>query len=101
MMRSVTARAQAWWPQIGFKVNSDVLGIWALAGGLVLCLAIDGGGYDVVVHSQTAVVVWWIVLVGAAWGVLPASRLTRSAGVALGLFGAFVAWTALASIWSQ
>ena len=60
----------------------------------------DGGGYDLVVSSQVAIVVWWIVLVGAAWGLLPAGRWSRVAWVAVGLFGAFVAWTALASTWS-
>ena len=43
---------------------------------------------------------WWIVLIGAAWGLLPVTRLTRTAWLALALFGAFVAWTALAATWS-
>lgn len=73
---------------------------WLLAGGLVLYLAADGGGYDQVVHSQVGIVVWWIVLLGAAAGFLPRTRLTRAARVALALFGAFVAWTALSSLWS-
>src|SRR6202030_3431165 len=41
-----------------------------------------------------------IVLVGAAWGLVPVARLTRPAWIALGLFGGFVAWTALAATWS-
>ncbi len=73
---------------------------WTLAGGLVLYLAADGGGYDQVVHSQVGTVVWWIVLLGAAAGLLPRARLTRAAWAALGLFAAFVAWSALSSIWS-
>jgi hypothetical protein len=99
-MQSVAARSESWWPRITARVDGSALAIWALAGGLVLYLAIDGGGYDVVVHSQVGVVVWWIVLVGAAWGVLPAARPARIGWGALVLFGGFVAWTAVASTWS-
>jgi hypothetical protein len=100
-MASVAVRTEAWRPRLITKLDSSALGVWALAGGLILYLAIDGGGYDTVVHSQASIVVWWVVLVGAAWGLLPASRLTRVAWAALALFGAFVAWTAIASTWSQ
>jgi O-Antigen ligase len=100
-MESVAARTESWWPRIVGRIDGTALSIWALAGGLVLYLAIDGGGYDVVVHSQVGVIVWWIVLVGAAWGLLPAGRPARVGWAALALFGAFVAWTALAFTWSQ
>jgi hypothetical protein len=81
-------------------VDGTALATWALAGGLVLYLGLDGGGYGVVVSSQVGLVLWWIVLVGAAWKVLPAGQLTRVAWAGLALFGGFVAWTALASTWS-
>lgn len=80
-------------------VTSGILE-WTLAGGLVLYLAADGGGYDQVVNSQVGIVVWWIVLLCAAAGLLPRARLTRAAWGALCLFAAFVAWSALSSIWS-
>jgi hypothetical protein len=82
------------------RVDGAALATWALAGGLVIYLGLDGGGYDLVVRSQIAIVVWWIVLVGAAWGVLPATRLTRAAWVALALLCGFVVWNALAATWS-
>jgi hypothetical protein len=81
-------------------VDGATLATWALAGGLVLYLGLDGGGYGVVVRSQVGLVLWWTVLVGAAWKVLPAGHLTRSAWAGLALFGGFVVWTALASTWS-
>jgi O-Antigen ligase len=82
------------------RIDSHALGIWVLAGGLVLYLGIDGGGYDSVVHSRVGLLVWWIVLLGAVSGLLPASRLTRSGWAVLALFAGFVGWTALASTWS-
>jgi hypothetical protein len=71
-----------------------------LAGALVLYLGLDGGGYDIIVRSQTGMVVWWIVLVGAVWGILPTTRPTGAAWAAMALFGGVVLWTALASTWS-
>jgi O-Antigen ligase len=82
------------------RLDTAAVSAWALAGAIVLYLAIDGGGYDLVVSSQVGIVVWWIVLVGAIWGLLPAARLSRVAWAGLALFGAFALWTALASTWS-
>jgi O-Antigen ligase len=83
------------------RPDGGALSVWALAATLVLYLAIEGGGYDIVVRSQVAVVAWWVVLIGGAWGVLPAGRVSRAGWAALALFGAFVVWTALASTWSE
>jgi O-antigen ligase/polysaccharide polymerase Wzy-like membrane protein len=99
-MEAVASRSATWWPDALRRVEPDAVRTWALTGTIVLYLAIDGGGYDQVVWSQVAIVVWWIVLIGAAWGLLPASRWTRTAWMALALFAGFVAWTALASTWS-
>ena len=99
-MESVVTRSLASRSRSVPKLDLGALGIWVLSGGLVLYLAIDGGGYGIVVHSQVGILVWWIVLVGAAWGLLPATRLSRTGWGALGLFGGFVAWTALGVTWS-
>jgi O-Antigen ligase len=82
------------------RIEPRAVAIWALVGGLVLYLAVDGGGYGTVVHSQVGILVWWIVLVGAAWGLLPAARISRGGWSALAFFAAFVAWTALGVTWS-
>ncbi|MGO9902919.1 MAG: O-antigen ligase family protein [Solirubrobacteraceae bacterium] len=66
----------------------------------MIYLALDGGGYALAAHSQIGVAVWWIVVVGAVFGLLPVARLSRTAWAALGLFAAFVAWTAIATTWS-
>jgi hypothetical protein len=99
-MESVVSRPATWSPGSVRRFDPDAVRTWALAATVVLYLAVDGGGYDLVVRSQVAIVVWWIVLVGAAWGLLPAGRWTRTAKGAVILFGGFVAWTALASTWS-
>src|ERR1700758_4108029 len=100
-MESVVSRPAAWWPGSLRRFDRDAVRTWALAGTVVLYLAVDGGGYDLVVRSQVAIVVWWVVLIGAAWGLLPAGRWTRVAWVTLAVFGGFLVWTGLAATWSQ
>src|SRR5262249_11403042 len=99
-MESALTRSRAAGAQATRRIDGHAIAIWVLAGGLVLYLALDGGGYDLVVHSQVGIVVWWVVLVGAAWGILPVERLSRAAWSGLALFAAFAAWTAIASTWS-
>jgi O-Antigen ligase len=91
---------RAGWPGLAARLDPSALSVWALVGGIVLYMSLDGGGYDVVVYSQVGIVVWWIVLIGSAWALLPAARLSRFAWIALALFGAFLGWTALSSTWS-
>jgi hypothetical protein len=68
---------------------------------LVLYLALRGGGYDRVVYSEVGIAVWWLLVLGALVGVLPAVRISRAGWVALGLLSAFVVWTALGTTWSE
>ena len=73
---------------------------WTLAFALVAYLALSNGGYDTVVRSQAGIAVWWVVLLGALAGILPA-RLGRASWVAIGLLAAFAVWTGLAATWSE
>ncbi|HEX5956902.1 MAG TPA: O-antigen ligase family protein [Solirubrobacterales bacterium] len=73
----------------------------ALPFALVVFLALEGGGYDAVVRSEVGLAVWWIVLLGALVGLLPAVRPSRAALVGLGALAAFALWTALAIAWSD
>jgi O-antigen ligase len=82
------------------RIDPSAIGTWVLGFALVLYLALEGGGYGIVVSSQVGLVVWWVVLIGAAWAILPTGRLARVGWWALGLFAAFTLWTALASTWS-
>jgi O-antigen ligase len=68
---------------------------------LVAYLALEGGGYDIVVRSEVGIAIWWIVLLGALVGVLPVGRpLGRAEQVCLGLLFAFAVWTAIGISWS-
>ena len=74
---------------------------YALPFLLVAYLGLAGGGYDPIVRGEVGIAVWWIVLLGALAGALPAARISRGGWVMLGLLAAFTAWTALGIGWSE
>ena len=42
--------------------------------GLLSFLALNGGGYDIVVRQEAALVLWVAIALGLAFGVLPRGR---------------------------
>src|SRR5215208_547348 len=78
-----------------------ILASTVLPFALVVYLALEGGGYDVVVRSEVGMALWWILLLGALVGVLPVRPLGRAEQVGLALLLAFAAWTALGISWSE
>ena len=69
---------------------------------LVVYLALEAGGYDIVLRSQFGIIVWWAVLLGVAAGMLPVLRVTRAGLRALAVLGALALWSGLATlIWTE
>jgi len=68
---------------------------------LVLYLALRGGGFDLVVRSEVAIAIWWVLVLGAVAGLLPRARIGRVGWLGLGLLAAFAVWTALGIGWSE
>jgi hypothetical protein len=99
-MEATLSRSHASWIRGWPELDARVGWIWGLTVGLVLYLGIDGGGYDMVVRSDAGVVVWWMVLLGAVAGIIPAARLSRTGWAALGAFGAFVVWSGISTSWA-
>jgi hypothetical protein len=83
------------------RVDFQAVAVWLLGFGLVLYLALKGGGYQPTVRNQLGVAVWWGVLLGLVVGALPLNKLRRGSWVALGLLGAYVGWVALSCIWTN
>jgi O-antigen ligase len=75
----------------------------AFAGGLglVLAYALRGGSYDAVVFQEHGLVVWWIVALALALGLLPRSRPSAPALVLLGVLLTYAVWTGLSLLWTQ
>jgi O-Antigen ligase/Tetratricopeptide repeat len=74
---------------------------WVFGFALIAYLGLDGGGFDPIVHDQVGIAIWWIVIAGVLVGALPRRRLGSLAWVTLGLFAAFVLWTALSLSWTE
>jgi hypothetical protein len=77
-----------------------VIGFLA-AFGLTFLLALNGGGYDVVVRHEVAIVIWAGIGVGLAVGFLPRARLTPASWLALGGFIALAVLMAVAHSWTE
>ncbi len=75
---------------------------YAVPFALVLYLALVSGGYDLITRSQVGIVVWWAILLGAALGLLPLIRITRSGWIVLAIMGGLALWTAIGTLtWTQ
>lgn len=68
---------------------------------LIVVYALPGGAYDIVVRQAYGLVVWWILAIGFALGLLPRARFSRSTLLLLGTLVAFGAWTALSLTWTE
>ena len=71
------------------------------AAGLLVYLALRGGGYDIVVRQQVALVIWLVIAAGFAAGVLTRNRLDRALLVPLLAAGALLVWMTLSLLWTE
>jgi hypothetical protein len=74
---------------------------FAGAAALIVVYALRGGGsYDRLVFEEHGLVVWWVLAVGVALGLLPRVRPPRIALALLGALAAYACWTALSLAWT-
>ena len=71
-----------------------------LAGGLLL-VGVRGGSYDDVARGEAFFVVWWVLGLALAFGLLPRAVPSRAARVAVAALVVLAGWTALGALWSE
>lgn len=86
--------------RISSRADWPAAAAWMLACAPVLYLGLRGGGYDAVVRGEVGIAIWWLLLVGALAGILPAVRPGRAALALVGAFALFTVWTGLGITWS-
>ena len=97
---STATAAPAHARRLAARLDPPAIAAWTLAFAVVAYLALSNGGYDTIVRSQVGIAAWWIVLLGALTGVLPA-RFRAAGWAAIGLLAGFALWTGLATGWSE
>jgi hypothetical protein len=99
--QTAAIRREGVWTQHTSPVDLPGLAAWLIPFTVVVYLAMQNGGYDPVLRSQVGIAVWWIILLGALVGILPALRLNRASWAGLALLAAFVVWTAISLGWTE
>src|SRR4051794_35805306 len=84
-----------------FSTQLPVLVAFVLGATVPIYYALRGGSYDPVVRQEEAIVLWLILGLAFAFGLLPRSNPGRTALVPLLGLGLLAAWTALSLTWTQ
>jgi len=67
----------------------------------VFALSYANGGFASTTRAYAGIAAWWLLGVGAAFGIASArSGIDRLAGIAVGLFAAFAVWTLISVRWA-
>lgn len=74
---------------------------FSIGVGIPLILALNGGGYDVVIRQQAGAVVWAGAALALIAGLLPAVRVSAAARGFLLPAAAFLAWCILSLLWTS
>jgi hypothetical protein len=97
------SRARSRGSRGGAKLNLTIARVLAFGGaaGLVTAYALAGGAYDIVVRQEYGLVLWWVLGIGVACGLLPRAGPGRFTVILIGALAAYLAWTALSLAWTD
>jgi tetratricopeptide (TPR) repeat protein len=75
--------------------------LFAVFGGVILFVALNGGGFDIVFRGQLGLGLLWGAGLLLAFGALPAARLGGSARALCVVLLGLVVWTAASLVWTE
>ena len=81
--------------------DPGLVGAVALGFGVLVLLAVNGGGYDVVFRGQLAILLWWLLLLGVVAGLLPLRAPGWLALAAISMLALYVIWTGISLTWTE
>jgi hypothetical protein len=74
---------------------------FALPALFLLYYALRGGSYDIVPRHEEAIAVWWVLVLGWAFGVLPRAKPPRTAAIPIAALLLLAVWTAISLSWTS
>ncbi len=72
-----------------------------LTAAVMLVYALHGGSYDLVVYETNGLVIWWVLSVAVALGLLPRFRPAPATLMFLGALAAYAGWIAVSLLWTD
>src|SRR5690348_15864103 len=91
--------APAWHQR--FRVTGSSVAAFAVTAIVLVYYSVRGGSYDIVLRQEEALVIWWILGLGFAFGLLPRARPPRGVLVPLAAILGLALWTAISLTWTQ
>ena len=79
----------------------DAVCLAGLAGLGLVATALSGGAYGVIARSETFVLLWWTLVLGLTFALLPRARGTRTMTVTLVGWSLLAGWIALSLLWTE
>jgi O-Antigen ligase len=77
---------------IAFLIAATVVLVYSLRGS---------GSYDVITFEEQGLVIWWVLALGLALGLLPRRRPSTATLLLFAALAAYTAWTALSLLWTN
>jgi hypothetical protein len=74
--------------------------VFVTTAGFLLAYALPGGAYDIVIRQEYGIVLWSVIGIGSAVGLLPRARPSRSTLLLIGTLVAYAALIAISLGWS-
>jgi hypothetical protein len=72
-----------------------------LSAAVILVYGLRGGSYDLVIYETNGLVIWWVLSIGVALGLLPRFRPAPATLMFLGALAAYAGWIALSLLWTD
>lgn len=64
-------------------------------------LGLSGGGFEPIVRGQVGILIWWVLILGLALGLLPLGKIGQRGWTALFLMALLTVWAGVSVLWSD
>jgi O-antigen ligase len=83
------------------KPDRSTLALAALLGLGLIVVSVNGGLYALIPHTEGSVLVWWVLTLAFAFGLMPRAIPTLGVAAALAAVAALAIWVALGLLWTE